>query len=55
MKEDEEQRTPLRQAGTPEQMSEVALFFLTEGSNITGQNIVVDAGGHLGLLPKPCS
>ncbi|MER8460123.1 SDR family oxidoreductase [Mesorhizobium sp. M1300] len=55
IKEDEEQRTPLRQAGTPEQMSEAALFFLTEASNITGQITVVDAGSHLGLLPKPCS
>ncbi|MER9195636.1 SDR family oxidoreductase [Mesorhizobium australicum] len=52
MKEDEVQRTPLRQAGTPEQMSEAALFFLTEASNITGQIIVVDAGSHLGLLPQ---
>ncbi|WEX91626.1 SDR family oxidoreductase (plasmid) [Sinorhizobium garamanticum] len=52
MKEDEEQRTPLRQAGTPEQMSEAALFFLTEASNINGQIIVVDAGDHLGLLPR---
>uniref|UniRef100_UPI00177D868E SDR family oxidoreductase n=1 Tax=Mesorhizobium caraganae TaxID=483206 RepID=UPI00177D868E len=52
MKEDEEQRTPLRQAGTPEQMSEAALFFLTDASNITGQNIVVDAGSNLGLLPR---
>ncbi|WP_280178236.1 MULTISPECIES: SDR family oxidoreductase [Mesorhizobium] len=55
MKEDKEQRTPLRQAGTPGQMSEAALFFLTEASNVTGQIIAVDAGSHLGLLPKPCS
>ncbi|MER9362734.1 SDR family oxidoreductase [Mesorhizobium sp. M0500] len=53
MKEDEAQRTPLRQAGTPEQMSEAALFFLTEASNITGQIIVVDAGDHLGRLRRP--
>lgn len=50
MKEDEAQRTPLRQAGTPEQMSEAALFFLTQASNITGQIIVVDAGDHLHRL-----
>ncbi|TIO32282.1 SDR family oxidoreductase [Mesorhizobium sp.] len=55
MKENEVQRTPLRQAGTPEQMSQAALFFLTEASNITGQNIVVDAGSHLGLLSEPWS
>ncbi|CAH2405937.1 hypothetical protein MES4922_410039 [Mesorhizobium ventifaucium] len=36
-------------------MSEAALFFLTEASNITGQNIVVDAGSHLGLLSEPWS
>ncbi|MER8989656.1 SDR family oxidoreductase [Mesorhizobium sp. M0843] len=48
MKKDEEQLTPLRQAGTPEHMSEAALFLLTEASNITGQTIVVDAGDHLG-------
>ncbi|MER9883579.1 SDR family oxidoreductase [Mesorhizobium sp. M0118] len=48
LKEDEEQRTPLRQAGKPEQMSEAALFFLLEASNITGQIIVVDGGDHLG-------
>lgn len=50
MKEEAEQQTPLQQAGTPEQMSEAALFLLTEASNITGQIIVADAGSHLGLL-----
>lgn len=52
MKQDEEQRTLLRQAGTPEQMAEAALFFLIEASNITGQITVVDAGSHLGLMPR---
>lgn len=51
MKDDMEQRTLLRQAGTPEQMAEAALFFLTSASNITGEILIVDAGSHLGLLP----
>lgn len=51
MKEAIEQTTPLRQAGTPEQMAEAALFFLTSASNITGEFLLVDAGSHLGFLP----
>ncbi|MGL3104544.1 SDR family NAD(P)-dependent oxidoreductase [Bradyrhizobium sp. BR 1432] len=51
MKDDMEQRTLLRQAGTPEQMAEAALFFLTSASNVTGEILIVDAGSHLGLLP----
>ncbi|MGF6313387.1 3-oxoacyl-[acyl-carrier protein] reductase [Bradyrhizobium sp. i1.8.4] len=43
-----EQTTPLRQAGTPEQMAEAALFFLTSASNVTGEFLLVDAGSHLG-------
>lgn len=55
MKEEEKQRTPLHQVGTPEQMSETAMFLLTAASNITGQIIVADAGSHLGVLPNGCS
>ncbi|MCK1335289.1 SDR family oxidoreductase [Bradyrhizobium sp. 38] len=51
MKEREEQTTPLRQTGTPEQMAEAALFFLTSASNITGEFLLIDAGSHLGTLP----
>ena len=51
LKDAQEQTTPLRQAGTPEQMAEAALFFLTSASNITGEFLVVDAGTHLGGLP----
>jgi len=43
--------TPLRQAGTPEQMAEAVIFFLTSASNITGEFLIVDAGTHLGGLP----
>jgi 3-oxoacyl-[acyl-carrier protein] reductase len=51
LKQSQEQTTPLRQAGTPEQMAEAALFFLTSASNITGEFLIVDAGQHLGGLP----
>jgi 3-oxoacyl-[acyl-carrier protein] reductase len=54
LKESQEQTTPLRQAGTPEQMAEAALFFLTSATNITGEFLIVDSGQHLGGLPmKP--
>jgi 3-oxoacyl-[acyl-carrier protein] reductase len=51
LKTAQEQTTPLRQAGTPEQMAEAAVFFLTSASNITGEFLIVDAGTHLGGLP----
>lgn len=51
LKESQEQTTPLRQAGTVEQMAEAALFFLTSASNITGEFLIVDAGQHLASLP----
>mgnify|MGYP000641447753 CR=1 FL=1 len=51
LKQAQEQTTPLRQAGTPEQMAEAAIFFLTSASNITGEFLIVDAGTHLGGLP----
>jgi 3-oxoacyl-[acyl-carrier protein] reductase len=51
LKTAQEQTTPLRQAGTPEQMAEAVMFFLTSASNITGEFLIVDAGTHLGSLP----
>ena len=51
LKQAQEQTTPLRQAGTPEQMAEAVIFFLTSASNITGEFLIVDAGTHLGGLP----
>lgn len=51
LKVNQEQTTPLRQAGTAEQMAEAAIFFLTSASNITGEFLIVDAGTHLGGLP----
>ena len=47
----QETGTPLRQAGTAEQMAEAAVFFLTSASNVTGEFMIVDAGMHLGALP----
>jgi 3-oxoacyl-[acyl-carrier protein] reductase len=47
----QENATPLRQAGTPEQMAETAVFFLTSASNVTGEFMIVDAGAHLGAVP----
>jgi 3-oxoacyl-[acyl-carrier protein] reductase len=51
LKQAQEQTTPLRQAGTTEQMAEAALFFLTSASNITGEFLIVDSGMHLASLP----
>ena len=51
MKGMQEQTTPLRQAGTTEQMAEAVLFFLTSATNITGEFLIVDAGMHLASLP----
>ena len=51
MKNGQEQNTPLRQAGTAEQMAEAALYFLTGAANITGEFLIVDAGMHLAALP----
>jgi 3-oxoacyl-[acyl-carrier protein] reductase len=51
MKQSQEQTAPLRQAGTPEQMTEAVMFFLTSASNITGEFLIVDAGIHLASLP----
>ena len=51
LKTAQEQTAPLRQAGTPEQMAEAVLFFLTSASNITGEFLIVDAGIHLASLP----
>jgi 3-oxoacyl-[acyl-carrier protein] reductase len=51
LRQSQEETTPLRQAGTTEQMAEAALFFLTSASNITGEFLIVDAGQHLASLP----
>src|SRR5881394_3852886 len=51
LRDAQQETTPLRQAGTAEQMAEAVIFFLTSASNITGEFLIVDAGTHLGGLP----
>ncbi len=43
---------PLKRTGTPEEMAEAAVWLLTAGRNITGQEVIVDAGLTLGT-PRP--
>jgi len=50
-KKGQEANTPLKRAGTPEDMAEVAVFFITAASNVTGELLIVDAGMHLGGAP----
>ena len=46
-----EQTTPLRKAGTAEDMAEVAVWLLEGGNLITGEIFMIDAGFHLGAVP----
>ena len=46
-----ETSTPLKQAGTPEDMAEAALFLLAGTANITGEILISDAGMHLSGAP----
>lgn len=44
--------TPLRRAGTPEDVADSVVFFCTEGAkHITGETLITDAGMHLSLTP----
>jgi 3-oxoacyl-[acyl-carrier protein] reductase len=47
-----EQASPLKRAGTPEDMAEVAVWLLSAAGNVTGQEVVVDAGASLGPLRR---
>lgn len=47
----QEKATPLRKAGTPEDMAEVAVWFLEGANLVTGEILIVDAGSHLGAAP----
>ncbi|MFD2577542.1 SDR family oxidoreductase [Novosphingobium colocasiae] len=50
--EDQERLTPLRRAGTPEDIAKAIIFLADEGSeHITGITLISDAGMHLGTLP----
>jgi len=46
-----EKQTPLRRAGTPEDMAEAAVWLLAGSRNITGEILMCDAGMHLGMAP----
>ena len=48
---DVEATTPLRRAGTPEDMAAAAVWLLTGNVNITGEILISDAGYHLGAAP----
>jgi 3-oxoacyl-[acyl-carrier protein] reductase len=51
LKKSQEATTPLRHAGTPEDMAEVAVWLLEAAANVTGEVIMVDAGAHLSGAP----
>jgi len=45
--------TPLRVAGKPEDIADAALFLISGAArHITGETMMVDAGLHLGFLPR---
>lgn len=51
LKSSQEANTPLRHAGTPEDMAEAAVWLLEGARNVTGETIIVDAGAHLSGAP----
>lgn len=42
----------MRQTATPAEVIEPIMFFLTSGSLISGECLMIDAGVHLGPAPK---
>jgi 3-oxoacyl-[acyl-carrier protein] reductase len=50
--ENQKASTPLRRAGTPDDIADAVVFFCAEGAeHITGETLLVDAGLHLSLTP----
>lgn len=47
----QERTTPLRRAGTPEDMAQAAVWFLEGADHVTGELLIVDAGAHLAGAP----
>ncbi len=47
----QERNTPLRKAGTPEDMAQAAVWFIEGADLITGEILIVDAGSHLSGAP----
>lgn len=43
--------TPLRRAGTADDMAEAVVWFLEGARHITGEFLMADAGNHLGQVP----
>ena len=44
--------TPLKRAGTPDDIADTVVFFCAEGAeHITGETLITDAGMHLNLTP----
>jgi 3-oxoacyl-[acyl-carrier protein] reductase len=50
-KANQERSTPLRKAGTPEDMAQAAVWFIEGADLVTGEILIVDAGAHLGATP----
>lgn len=48
---DQQENTPLKRAGTPEDMAEAALMLLFGSRHITGEVLICDSGFHLGGAP----
>jgi 3-oxoacyl-[acyl-carrier protein] reductase len=46
-----EQSTPLQLTSTPDTVAEVILFFLSSGSVVTGETLILDGGHHLMQTP----
>jgi 3-oxoacyl-[acyl-carrier protein] reductase len=52
MIEGQQATTPLKRAGTPDDIADAVVFFCAEGAeHITGETLLVDAGLHLNLTP----
>jgi 3-oxoacyl-[acyl-carrier protein] reductase len=52
MIEGQKATTPLKRAGTPDDIADAVVFFCAEGAeHITGETLLVDAGLHLSLTP----
>jgi 3-oxoacyl-[acyl-carrier protein] reductase len=47
----QERTTPLRKAGTPDDMAQAAVWLIEGADLITGEVLIVDAGAHLGAAP----
>jgi 3-oxoacyl-[acyl-carrier protein] reductase len=51
VKAQQERTTPLRKAGTPEDMAQAAVWFIEGADLVTGEILIVDAGAHLAGAP----